>query len=34
MPQTAPRPAGRRSDAGRLRLQQRDLDGLLLAAEH
>jgi hypothetical protein len=34
IPQVAARPSGRRSDAGRVRLQQRDLDGLLLAAEH
>jgi hypothetical protein len=30
----AARPLPRRSDAGRLRFQQRDLDGLLLCAEH
>jgi hypothetical protein len=33
IPQAAA-PARRRSDAGRVRLQQRDLDGLLLLAEH
>ena len=30
----AARPLGRRSDAGHVRIQQRDLDGLLLCAEH
>ena len=34
IPQAAARPPGRRSDAGRVRLQQRDLDGLLLVADH
>jgi hypothetical protein len=34
IPQAAARPPGRRSDAGHVRLQQRDLDGLLLIAEH
>jgi hypothetical protein len=34
IPQAAARPPGRRSDAGQLRLQQRDLDGLLLIADH
>ena len=34
VPQAAARPPGRRSDAGHLRLQQRDLDGLLLLADH
>jgi hypothetical protein len=34
IPQAAARPPGRRSDAGHVRLQQRDLDGLLLCAEH
>jgi len=34
MPDAAARSVPRRSDAGRLRLQQRDLDGLLLCAEH
>jgi hypothetical protein len=34
IPQAAVRPQGRRSDAGQVRLQQRDLDGLLLVAEH
>jgi hypothetical protein len=33
-PQAAARPSPRRSDAGRVRLQQRDIDGLLLVAEH
>jgi len=32
--QAAAPPSPRRSDAGRVRLQQRDIDGLLLAAEH
>jgi hypothetical protein len=34
IPQAANSPARRRSDAGRVRLQQRDLDGLLLIADH
>ncbi|HVT66395.1 MAG TPA: hypothetical protein VHF26_01505 [Trebonia sp.] len=34
IPQAAARPSPRRSDAGRVRLQQRDIDGLLLVAEH
>ena len=34
IPQAAARPPGRRSDAGHVRLQQRDLDGLLLIADH
>src|SRR5690348_3733040 len=33
IPQAAARPPRRRSDAGQVRLQQRDLDGLLLVAE-
>jgi hypothetical protein len=33
IPQAAA-PARRRSDAGHVRLQQRDLDGLLLVADH
>lgn len=33
-PQAAARPLPRRSDAGSVRLQQRDIDGLLLVAEH
>jgi len=34
IPQAAARPPGRRSDAGQVRLQQRDLEGLLLIADH
>jgi hypothetical protein len=34
IPQAAARPPGRRSDAGHVRLQQRDLDGLLVLADH
>ena len=34
IPQAATSPARRRSDAGRVRLQQRDIDGLLLLADH
>ncbi|HEY0934477.1 MAG TPA: hypothetical protein VGD91_12115 [Trebonia sp.] len=34
IPHAAPSPPRRRSDAGRVRLQQRDLDGLLLIADH
>ena len=34
IPQAASSPAPCRSDAGRVRLQQRDLDGLLLIADH
>ena len=34
IPQAASSPARRRSDAGRVRLQQRDIDGLLLIADH
>ena len=34
LPELPLAPPRRRSDAGRVRLQQRDLDGLLLAADH
>ena len=34
IPQAAAAHPRRRSDAGQLRLQQRDLDGLLLIADH
>jgi hypothetical protein len=34
VPDAAARPEPRRSDAGRVRLQQRDINGLLLVAEH
>jgi hypothetical protein len=34
VPQAATSPPRRRSDAGHVRLQQRDLDGLLLLADH